>query len=328
MRLLTSKFFSFKLFVMKIAVWLESPYSNCWTITPAQIEYMQTRIPGAQVLHARSPEEFVALLPQAETAVSWFFEQEWVDRAPLLRYLVTPAAGLDYFSVELPPQVQLKNSRFQGKIISESVLGMLLSQSRRIAESAEQMRREEWPRAGITKRMRRLSGSHVVILGFGNIGSWIARRAKLFGCKVTGVKRNIDIPVPDFFTHEDRIEPVTRLDSILSTADHLVLALPGSPQTDRIIGGRELEKLPREAALYNVGRGNAVDEAALAAALGEGRLDAAYLDVFEKEPLPQSSPLRRLSNCFLMPHSSAAAPDYLDLFIDEFSARYRRWHAG
>jgi hypothetical protein len=80
---------------MNIAVWLESPYSSCWTITPAQIEYMKSRIPGAQVQHARSPDEFVELLPQAETAISWFFKQEWVDRAPLLRYLVTPAAGLD-----------------------------------------------------------------------------------------------------------------------------------------------------------------------------------------------------------------------------------------
>ncbi|MDZ7793002.1 MAG: NAD(P)-dependent oxidoreductase [Spirochaetia bacterium] len=313
---------------MNIAVWLESPYSSCWTITPTQIEYMKSRIPGAQVQYARSPEEFVELLPKAETAVSWFFEQKWLDRAPLLRYLVTPAAGFDYFSVELPPQVQLKNSRFQGKIISESVMGMLLSQSRRIAESTERMRREEWPRVEITNRMRRLSGSHVVILGFGNIGHWIARRAKLFGCKLTGIKRNSDTPAPDFFTHEDRIEPVARLESILSTADHLVLALPRSPQTDHIIGRRELKKLPRGAALYNVGRGNAIDEAALADALGAGWIDAAYLDVFETEPLPQSSPLRRFSNCYLMPHSSAAAPDYLDLFIDEFSARYRRWHAG
>lgn len=312
---------------MNIAVWLQSPASACWTITHKQIEYMQSRIPAARVQHAESPEEFERLLPQAETAVSWFFEQEWVELAPQLRYLVTPAAGLDYFAAQLPPRIQVKNSRFHGRIISESVIGMLLDHSRRITESAVRMRREEWPRAEMADASRRLSGAHIVILGFGNIGSWIARRAKLFGCRITGVKRNPDVARPAFFAHEDRIEPVERLHNILPSAEHLVLALPAAASTDRIIGRHELELLPRQAALYNIGRGNALDQGALAEALRAGQIEAAYLDVFDMEPLPLSSPLRSLASCYLMPHISAAAPEFLDLFIDEFSARYRKWQA-
>ena len=312
---------------MNIAVWLQSPASACWTITARQIEYMQSRIPSARVLHAETPEEFVRILPRAETAVAWFFEQEWVEAAGQLRYLVTPAAGLDYFAAELPPHIEVKNSRFHGRIISESVIGMLLDHNRRITESAVRMRSEEWPRAAIAGRAKRLQGSHIVILGFGRIGQWIARRAKLFGCRITGIKRNPEIPRPNFFAREDRIEGLEGMHSILPSADHLVLALPRSSETDRIIGRAELETLPAHAVLYNVGRGNAIDHAALADALRSQQIEAAYLDVFEMEPLPMSSPLRHIGNCYLMPHVSAAAPDFLDLFIDEFSARYRKWHA-
>ncbi len=311
---------------MNIAVWIESTHSSYWTITPSQIAYMKSRIPSAEIQHARSPEEFAEFLPKAETAITWFFKQEWLDKAPHLRYLVTPAAGLDYFEAEIPPQIQVISSHFQGKIISETVIGMMLAHSRRITESAKRMRREEWPRREITDRMRRLSGSHVVILGFGHIGEWIARRAKLFGCQITGIKQNIHIPSPDFFTTEDRLESVDRLDTILPSADHLVIALPRTPRTDHIIGAHELEMLPRKSALYNIGRGNAVHTGALADALSLKKIEAAYLDVFEEEPLPSDSPLRRIENCYLMPHSCAAAPDYLDLFIDEFSARYRKLH--
>ena len=311
---------------MNIAVWLQSPASACWTITSQQIEYMQSRIPSARILHAKTPEEFVEILPKAETAVCWFFEQEWVTAAEQLRYLVTPAAGLDYFAAQLPPHIRVKNSRFHGRIISESVIGMLLDHNRRITESATLMRSEEWPRGAIADRARRLQGSHLVILGFGNIGEWVARRATLFGCRITGIKRNPEIPRPEFFTRDDRVEPLEQLNTILPSADHLVLSLPRNLDTDHIIGRDELGRLPAHAAIYNIGRGNAIDHASLADALRSHQLEAAYLDVFEQEPLPMSSPLRRISNCFLMPHISAAAPDFLDMFIDEFSARYRKWH--
>ena len=314
------------LIFMSITVWLESSQSDCWTISERQIIALGRKIPSAKIYHARTRDEFISLLPETETAICWFFHQDWFQSAPGLRYIVTPAAGLDYFSVTPPPGVEVINSGFQGVLIAETVLGMMLAESRGITLGIELMKSSEWPRREVTNSMRRLAGSHVVILGFGRIGIWIARRAKALGCRITGIKRHPSGDCPDFFSTKDRIEPVSRLHDVLPSADHLVLSLPRTPETNHIIGAGELALLQSRAVLYNVGRGNAIDESALADTLNEKRIAAAYLDVFSREPLPADSALREIERCYLMPHSCAASPDYLDLFIDEFSDLYHSRH--
>ena len=86
---------------------------------------------------------------------------------------------------------------------------------------------------------------------------------------------------------------------------------------------RRLGLLPENATISNIGRGNSLDEAALATALREGRLAAAWLDVFHNEPLEEDSPLRSCRNAFIMPHCSAVSPNYLELFCDEFINKFR-----
>ena len=100
-----------------------------------------------------------------------------------------------------------------------------------------------------------------------------------------------------------------------------MLCLPASPDTDGILDARRLELLPAHAGIYNVGRGNAIDERALAAWLAARPLAAACLDVFREEPLAADSPLRALPNCLILPHLSAIAPDFLDLFVEELIER-------
>jgi len=118
-------------------------------------------------------------------------------------------------------------------------------------------------------------------------------------------------------------------DTVLVETDFLVVCLPRSGETDHIIGARRLRLLPTGAVVINVGRGNAIDEASLAAMLEAHRLGGAYLDVYEQEPLPEDSPLRSAPNVLLMPHASAISPNYLDLFVEEFIQRYReRYGAG
>jgi len=170
--------------------------------------------------------------------------------------------------------------------------------------------------------MTTLRGASITVLGFGNIGGWIGRLAKPFGVRVTGVGRRVP-DRPDWFDDDDRAVSVDGLDAALPTTAYLVAPLPGPPEPDRILDARRLALLPPHAVVVNVGRGNAIDEAALVDALRDGMIDAACLDVFEQEPLPADSPLRALPNAFLMPHASAVAPSYLDRFVDEFIAKWR-----
>ena len=304
--------------------YITHPDVRGWNLEPRHADRLAEDIPGLQVRICPDEEQFVAALPEADVALVWRFRQEWVPLGHNLRLLATPAAGRDYFAVDLPACVKTSYGQFHGAIMGETVVGMILGMCRGILPAADRQRAETWPRAALSAGMRRLAGSRVTILGFGQIGCHIAYLLKPFGVQLTGVRRST-MPPPPFFGPRDRMATLADLDQVLRSTDHLVLCLPGTPQTDHVIDARRLALLPNTATLVNVGRGNAIDERALLNALHANRLGGACLDVFDTEPLPPESPLRSCPNLWLMPHASAIAPDYLDLFVEEFA---ERWHAG
>lgn len=311
-----------------IAVHLEHPTVSCWNFLERHREKLQEALPRATCVRCESRDDFLKRLPGADVALVWSFRQEWFDRAPSLRWIVTPAAGRDYFRVQPPPGVEIDYGSFHGELMAETVLGMMLTLARGLhlapaMTSNGGVRPDPWPRAEFDRWAKPLRGSHLVILGFGNIGRWVGRLAKPFGVRITGIRRHPG-PPPEYFEDEDAQLPVERLEEVLPTAEHLVLTLPGGPATHHMVDARRIDLLPERAILYNVGRGNALDEKALAVALERGRIAGAALDVYEEEPLPSGSPLRACPNVLLLPHAAAISPNYLDLFVEEFAERFRR----
>lgn len=291
--------------------------------TEAQIGHLRALLGDrAEVVACRSEPEFLAALPRAELAVVWTFRQEWFALAPRLRAVCTPAAGRDYFRVVPPPGVELRYGSFHGAIMGETAAACVLALSHGVLPFAAEAG-ELWPRPAFAARARRLAGATVLILGFGRIGRAAGRLLKPFGPRILGVSRGAH-PAPDWFGPEDRAEAAEALDSLLPLADHLLCFLPSGPETDRLLDARRLSLLRPGAFLCNFGRGNLLDEDALAAALRGGRLAGAVLDVFREEPLPASSPLRAAPNCRLLPHASAFSPDYLDLYFEELAESLAR----
>ena len=307
---------------MQVVVHITHRDVPCWNFADRHAAMLEGLLPGFRVGVCRDEASFLAALPDAEVALVWRFRQDWLGRAGRLRLLATPAAGRDYFEVALPPSVEAAYGRFHGVIMAETVAGMLLGMCRGVLPAADCRRTAAWPRAELAARMRSLRGAHVVVLGFGHIGEQTARLLKAFGARITGIRRRA-MASPAFFGGDDRVATLAELDAVLAAADHLVLCLPGTPETDSLIDARRLALLPPTATLCNVGRGNALDERALEAALRGGRLAGACLDVFREEPLPLDSSLRDCPNLWLLPHASAIAPDYLDLFVAEFAERWR-----
>jgi phosphoglycerate dehydrogenase-like enzyme len=121
---------------------------------------------------------------------------------------------------------------------------------------------------------------------------------------------------------------MAELDRVLPELDWLVLALPLTAETERVLDARRLALLPKHARVVNVGRGPLLDEAALTAALAEGRIAGAALDVFEVEPLPPESPLWRLPNVIVTPHSSGTSPGNLFRSAELFVENLGRWVRG
>ena len=143
---------------------------------------------------------------------------------------------------------------------------------------------------------------------------------KSFGVRITGVRRNASTEMPEWFEEGDQVKSVEELHSVLSTADHVVMLLPSDTGTDNFLGRAEFDIMPERAMVYNFGRGNSIDESALADALRSGSIAGACLDVFAQEPLTDTSPLadETLPGLVRMPHTSAFCEQYIDRFLDEF----------
>jgi phosphoglycerate dehydrogenase-like enzyme len=302
----------------KLAVYLSHSSVSCWDLQASQAEELAAALPEYELLYCRSKAEFIAALKSAEIAISWNFEQSWIDQAANLRLIVTPAAGSDYFQVNLPAHIASWNSHFHGELIAETAVGALLGICRGLFFAVDNFSEYSWPRAQLGALQTTLRNSTVMILGFGAIGECIARQVKNFSAKIIAVKRQLNIEVPAYFDSNDKLISVTDMDKYLPETEHLIVVLPRNPETEMIIDKRRLALLPDFATVSNYGRGNAIDTAALCETLQNNKLKAAFLDVFPEEPLPENSPLLKCKNLWRLPHLSAAAPDYLNLFIKYF----------
>jgi len=311
---------------MHISIWLNHPVVEYMRFSEQNCDKLQKLLPEATISVHKSHTTFKESLEDADIALVWIFNQKWFALAKKLKWIALPSAGMDYIHLDLPESIKLTNSSFHGEFIAETVIGAILGFSRGLFWASQNQKNYIWPRKEIVPYLRPLKGSHLVILGFGNIGNRIAKLAKPFGVRITGIKRTL-IDLPNFLDKdEDKIVTVEDMDKILPEADHLVVVLPRDKSTDNIINRERLELLPKHAYLYNVGRGNAIEENALAEVLINNQIKGAYLDVFKEEPLPKDSPLRNCSvNLLMTPHSSAVSPNFFDRFIDEFVLRYKDW---
>ena len=301
---------------MRVLIYLTHPHVAAWNFQDRHKEQFCRHLPGVSVVVCHNSKEFLAGLPEAGGVIVWYFKREWLKASPDLQWIATPAAGDDWIDVEPGSNVPVLFGGFHGLMMAESVLGAMLYFCKALQWSRDLQKKKKWAPVKISQRITSLYQKRVTILGFGRIGQTLGRVLKPFGCQLTGVKRRAIDP-PDYFDADDRVVTAGRLIDVLPETDHLIIVLPGGRETDRLFTGEHFKQLPRHGILYNVGRGNVIREADLVHALGEKQIAGAYLDVFETEPLPESSELWNFENVLIQPHLSAASPHYLDLFIDE-----------
>ncbi|MBI5160679.1 MAG: D-2-hydroxyacid dehydrogenase [Micrococcales bacterium] len=159
----------------------------------------------------------------------------------------------------------------------------------------------------------------VAVVGLGSIGRRVAQLLAPLGARVVGVHRH-----PVEAEGVSRVEPNAALGDVLSEADAVVLCLPGTAETHRLLSGEVLARAKHGLTVVNVGRGSTIDEAALVDALRDGRVGGAVLDVFETEPLPTSSPLWTMENVVISPHTAAISEHEPRLIAELFADNARR----
>lgn len=283
-------------------VFLEWP-EKCFRTSPEALAVLRGLVPkGSRIVRARTEKAFLRALPSATHVITWPFKEEWFKLAPKLKVLATPSAGRELVPLEGPKGVKIHFGGFHGPAMAESVLALMLAWCRGVVAGE---RLGHWPKVALSERCYRLAGTRAVILGYGKIGHAIGDRLAAFGVEVVGIRRH----------------NISRLRAEAKKADWLICVLPSDTGTDDIVDAKLVAALPKRCVVVNVGRGNAIDEAALASALKRGRIAAALLDVWKKEPLQKDSPLGGddVPNLVRMPHSAAFYPEYIADSIRELA---------
>jgi phosphoglycerate dehydrogenase-like enzyme len=238
---------------------------------------------------------------------------------PALRWVQSTAAGVEaLMNPSLRRDYTLTNARdVFGKLMTEYVFGYLLAHERQIFQRFKDQQNRHWNGS----KLGVLYGKTIGLLGVGSIGAEVARTAKFFEMNVHGYTRESEES-----THVDRYFHGGRLLEFATELDYLVSVLPNTQGTRKIVNADVLNALPPHALFINVGRGSAVDEAALLDALNQNKLAGAVLDVFEQEPLPTDHPFWTTPNLLMTFHTSAPSlpEDLAKLFIEN----YKLFHAG
>jgi D-2-hydroxyacid dehydrogenase (NADP+) len=301
-----------------------------WKVPKSQVTRLRERFPQITFTHAHSDAEAFAAIESADVALASRLSPSMVAHASRLRWVHSTAAAVGILPLkELAARnIAVTNSRgIQAAAISEFVIGGLLVIARRFNLMLEAQRSRRWIQNELTGVAWPWSvrGRTMTIVGLGTIGQEVARRAHAFGMKVIGIRRRIDQPKPPFV---DSIAAPDELDDTLRGCDVLVIAAPFIAETDQLIRAEQLALLNRGAVVINVARGKIIDEAALIAALQNGHLGGAVLDVFEREPLDSANPLWGLPNVIVSPHVSGLRPDHWDDVIDLFGDNLERFQRG
>ena len=265
-------------------------------------------------------------LPGAEVLIGNLPPAVIQEKGAALRWVQLNSAGTDGYCVPgvLPADCVLTNATGGYSLaIPECMIGYLFALFKKLPVYWEQQKRHVWQSAGT---VRTVAGSTVVCLGMGDIGGAFAQRCKALGCTVIGVKRR-PAEKPDFV---DELYTNDRLDEVLPRADVLAMSLPNTPETRHILNARTIGLLKDGAIVINVGRGSAIDQDALCAALHSGKLAGAAIDVTDPEPLPEDHPLWDAPNLILTPHVTGgwSIPETLERIVDICAENLTAYQSG
>ena len=269
---------------------------------------------------ANTDESVDEILAQADVLVGFRIPSDLRRRAPNLKWIQVLRAGLGAERQYMDGSLVVTNAAgLHAQPIAEYVIGVMIFFAKGFLALLEQ-KRNRTARRHVQGELR---GHTVGVIGLGGIGQAVAQLAKAHQMTVLATRRSATErrtnlgPVDELFPGQD-------LPEVLRRSDYIVLTVPGTAETEKMIGEAELRLMKPSAIFINVGRGACVDEPALIRALKEGRLAGAGLDVTATEPLPPDSELYDLPNVFLSYHTSGAFTTYNDHAMDLFTENLRR----
>ncbi|TDD50512.1 D-2-hydroxyacid dehydrogenase [Saccharopolyspora elongata] len=285
------------------------------------------RIQAHAELRYADADQLADALPGADVLFVWAFRSEAVTdawpRADALRWVHAASAGVDrlLFPALQDSDVLLTNSRgVFDRPMAEYVLATVLAFAKDLHTTLRLQDRKQWQHR-VTERV---AGKSALVVGTGPIGRAIARQLTAAGLTVSGAGRVGRSDDPDF----GDVHASSDLSHVIGAFDYVVLAAPLTEQTKGLVDAEVLAHCRPTARLINVGRGELVVETDLIAALRAGQLGGAALDVFDTEPLPETSPLWEMPNVLVSPHMSGDTIGWVDELVDLFLENLRSYTDG
>jgi len=292
---------------------------------PEHEEALRRAAPAAQFETAADERSAADLIREADAVLGNRYFLQSLPHARRLRWMQSNSTGVDLILRAGPALDGIVLTCARGVYddeVADHAVALVLALARGLHLARDSQRERRWNRL----QLETLRGQRALVVGWGGIGQGIARRLRSFGVEVEGVRRRIDATTEDaegFVVH-----PPTAWRARLPELQILVLALPLTHETHRLVGAAELEALASGALLVNVGRAETVDEEALLDALARGLLAGAALDVVTEEPPPPDHPVWSEPRLLITPHVARSPEEPPFQWEGLFVENLRRFAAG
>lgn len=284
---------------------------------------LATQVPGPRYVGVTDLDAALPLAAEAKVLIGLapFLKDPLLRAAPQLEWVQALTTGVDNL-LDNPALrgVALTNcGGIHGPQMSELAMLAMLALNRRFPAMLDAQRAGRWDR----QKQPLLQNKTLCVVGLGAIAQVLAGVAAPFGLRLTGVSDG-RAEVPGF----DRVFRRAELHAALAEADFTVVLVPYSPATHHLIDAGAIAAMKPSGYLINLARGGCVDEAALLAALTEGRIAGAALDVFATEPLPKGSPFWTAPNCIVTPHVGGFSDTYHEQALPVVARQMAAWLRG
>src|ERR1041385_363048 len=313
----------------KIAILLHDQF-EMWRPPAWFVEKLRMDFPQIEVQYSATKRDDEQALRDADVMIGWSLSPEQLRAAKSLRWIYSITAAVDQFLYPelVSTDIALTNAgSVHGPVVAEHAIAMLLALAKRLPSAVRYQDRRRWAMEAIWNeqpRPREIRGATLVVVGLGSIGREVASMAAGLKMHVIGVREHPERGAAG--AHE--VMGYDALDSAIARADFAVLAAPLTERTRHLIDARRLQLFKPTAFLINVSRGSLLGEAALVKALRDRRLAGAALDVFEQEPLSRWSPLWKMPQVLITPHTAFLTENVWQRHYDVFAANLKRFLEG
>ena len=277
------------------------------------LEKIKQELPNESIVIATTKEDVEKEIIDAEALLTSPDLYPGIVNAEKLKWIHTLSAGVDSFITEDLKKSNIILSNSSGTHIipmGEYAIAVMLTFEKGLNHTVRNQTKKNWNKTYFTGELRNKT---IGIIGMGRIGTEIAKLSKAMGMNVLATRReNTEKPefVSELFINDT--------DSLLEKSDYVISVLPGTKENTKIINENTFKKMKNTARFISMGRGTVVDEAALINALQNKEIAGAGMDVFEAEPLPESSPLWEMENVIITPHNSSWSSNYMTRMTEIF----------